>query len=274
MIYLPLRRFLLPAFVFLLLIVIYRSTSQRLHVIPSFIIHHTSETQNGTRILIGPRPARDGNQPLPGDDPRSALEESHYNLWHSSATDAYSQSIQTSPELALLWSCPRKPNQHTDHIRLPSPIQSISMNPPSPHTPEVRQFWNPTIFALPPWSKHPYIMVSRVVTDGSHQDNVICEAYTCYGPTTNRSVAIGERACSHDDVRVLGPAGGLRCATLPVRLNVPSTPAKQCEGKYWGFVDIPGFHDPRIFWSGRGEPLMMINSQYVTTHYSQPSSLS
>ena len=263
MIHLPLRRLLLPAVVFVLLIAIYRSTSQRLHAIPSFIVHHTSETQHGIRVPIEPTPAEHENPISSQDNPASTLEESHYNLWHSSTGDTYSQAIQARPNLALLWSCTRKANQHTHHIRLPNLIQSISMIPRDPQTPEVRKFWNPTIFALPPWSKNPYLIVSRVLTDGTHQDNIVCEAYTCYGPVGKRSIASGEKACSQADLRVLGPAGGLRCATAPMRLHVPPTPAKQCEGRHRDFVSIPGFHDPRIFWSGRGEPLMMINSQYV-----------
>ena len=270
MIYLPLRRFLLPAVVFLVLIIIYRSTSQRLRTIPSFIIHHTSDTQYGTHVFMGSMTPNstlpldnEGQTPL-DENSEPTLEDAHYDLWHGPATNFHSQSIQASPKLALLWSCPRKANQHTHHIRLPNPIQSISLVSPDPQTPEVRKFWNPTIFALPPWSKNPYLIVSRVLTDGSHQDNVVCEAYTCYGPAGKRSIASGERPCSQDDLKVLGPLGGLRCATAAVRLNVPPTPAKQCEGKYQDFADIPGFHDPRIFWSGRGEPLMIMNSQCVS----------
>ena len=73
----------------------------------------------------------------------------------------------------------------------------------------------------------------------------------------------GEKPCAADDIFHLGPAGGMRCVTGPTLLSVPPTPAEYCEGKYNSFVDIPGFHDPRIFWSGRGEPLMMVNSQCV-----------
>jgi len=53
----------------------------------------------------------------------------------------------------------------------------------------------------------------------------------------------------------------MRCVTVPTTLSVPPTPAEKCEGKFGTYVDIPGFHDPRIFWSGKGEPLMMVNTQ-------------
>jgi hypothetical protein len=72
---------------------------------------------------------------------------------------------------------------------------------------------------------------------------------------------MGEKACSKDDVSYLGAAGGMRCETELVILSVPPTPAESCEGKFGAYVDIPGFHDPRIFWSGTGEPLMMVNTQ-------------
>lgn len=74
----------------------------------------------------------------------------------------------------------------------------------------------------------------------------------------------GEKPCTEDDLKLLGPAGGMRCASSPIVLNVPPTPAEQCYGKYGTYVDVAGFHDPRVFWSGKGEPLMMVNTQYVT----------
>ena len=267
MIHLSFRRFLPPAFVFLILIVIYRSSSQSWQAIPSFVVHHRTETQQGTRVSIGqelPNLTSSAIQsPLPIGIP-SAVEDYHYDLWHSSATNGvHSQSISKNPSLAMLWSCTRKPNKHTHHVRLPNMMQNISLIPLKSASPETRQFWNPTIFALPPWSKNPYLLVSRVLTEGLHQENVICEAYVCYGSAGKRSSTGEERPCTQDDIRILGPMGGLRCATVPTRLNVPPTPAKQCDGKHRDYVDIPGFHDPRIFWSGRGEPLMMINSQYV-----------
>ena len=97
--------------------------------------------------------------------------------------------------------------------------------------------------------------------DGNYQQNVLCEANICY-PGSSKHVRPGEKLCSADDLRFLGPSGGMRCATAPVTLSVPPTPAENCEGKFRGYVDIPGFHDPRVFWSGKEEPLMMVNTQY------------
>lgn len=52
----------------------------------------------------------------------------------------------------------------------------------------------------------------------------------------------------------------MRCLTPPLKINIPPTPAEKCEGKWLAFPDIPGFHDPRVFWSGKGEPLILVNS--------------
>ncbi|KAH0538204.1 hypothetical protein FGG08_005173 [Glutinoglossum americanum] len=134
------------------------------------------------------------------------------------------------------------------------------MIPPNPLKDETRIFWNPTIVSLPYWSQNQYLLVSRIVTDGLHQQNVLCEANICYtGSSEGRP--IGEKACSKDDVSYLGAAGGMRCETELVVLSVPPTPAESCKGELGGYVDIPGFHDPRVFWSGKGEPLMMVNTQ-------------
>ncbi|KAL2055037.1 hypothetical protein ABVK25_004859 [Lepraria finkii] len=40
--------------------------------------------------------------------------------------------------------------------------------------------------------------------------------------------------------------------------------AEKCDGELMPYVDIPGFHDPGIFWSGKGELLMMFNTH---SHY-------
>jgi hypothetical protein len=74
-----------------------------------------------------------------------------------------------------------------------------------------------------------------------------------------------QKQCTEDDIGVLGPNGGLRCVVPPVKVQVPSTPAQKCEGLEKGLADIPGFHDPRAFYSGRGEPLLMVvtQSQYA-----------
>ena len=114
--------------------------------------------------------------------------------------------------------------------------------------------------SLPYWSKNQYLVVSRIVTDGNHQENVICEANVCY-IGSGENARPGEKPCTEDDLFHVGPAGGMRCATPPTTLSVPPTPAEHCEGKFADYVDIPGFHDPRVFWSGRGEPLMMVNTQ-------------
>ena len=100
--------------------------------------------------------------------------------------------------------------------------------------------------------------MSRVLTNGNHQQSVICEADFCHGGEGGRD---GERVCQEDDKKLLGDSGGLRCAKPPILIDIPPTPAKHCEGKFGTYIGIPGFHDPRIFYGGRGEILMVVNTQ-------------
>ncbi|KAK0110013.1 hypothetical protein ONS95_002675 [Cadophora gregata] len=163
--------------------------------------------------------------------------------------------------LLHLTTCPRSPNRFTGHIRLPNPLFNISMDPPSTRTEERRTIWNPTIFALPYWADNQYIIVSMVVAHGeAYRRNVLCEASFCR-PKNKRSIARRERICTEDDLRVLGPNGGLRCVTTPIEVDVPPTPAERCSGMEQVMADIAGFHDPRLFYSGRGEPILMVVSQ-------------
>ncbi|KAL8972141.1 MAG: hypothetical protein Q9197_002915 [Variospora fuerteventurae] len=164
------------------------------------------------------------------------------------------------PSLKILWQCPVQANRYTNHIRLPAIVRNITQIPAQPLQPEKRVFWNPTIISLPYWAKNQYLVVSRIVTEGHHQENVMCEANVCY-VGLDQDALPGETPCTEDDLDLLGPAGGMRCASTPIALNVPPTPAEQCYGKYGTYVDVPGFHDPRVFWSGNGEPLMMVNTQ-------------
>ena len=173
------------------------------------------------------------------------------------------------PHLQDLFGCPTQPNRITGHIRLPQVVRNISMTlrgsrEDDDDDDDARDFWNPTVISLPYWSPAQYLVVARILTDGFHQQNVLCEAVACYvGSHEGRGE--GEVPCTADDIERLGPAGGMRCVTAPLTLSVPPTPAEHCEGKFGGYVDIPGFHDPRIFWSGRGEPLMMVNTQLVSS---------
>jgi len=174
-----------------------------------------------------------------------------------------SHNSQRSMPQALLGQleCPRAPNRFTSHIRLPNLLYNISMSPRSAVLREDRTFWNPTIFALPYWAKNQYIIVSMVTPDGEAlRRNVLCEANICH-PKSAASTLTHERSCSEDDLGLLGPSGGLRCMTAPIEVTVPPTPAAKCEGREQVFADIPGFHDPRVFYTGRGEPILMISSQ-------------
>ncbi|KAK2626468.1 hypothetical protein QTJ16_003643 [Diplocarpon rosae] len=161
--------------------------------------------------------------------------------------------------LTDLAACPRAPNRFTGHIRLPNLMYNISMKADTMD--KRRTFWNPTIFALPYWAKNQYIIVSMLTPHGeTSRRNVLCEANICH-PRDQRSVNSRENHCTEEDLELLGPNGGMRCVTPPIAVDVPPTPAERCSGVEQDLADIPGFHDPRIFYSGRGEPILMVASQ-------------
>jgi hypothetical protein len=164
-------------------------------------------------------------------------------------TGTASNAIQLD-HLASLLECKTSPNPHTQHLRIPNIAQNISQ------TPGVQHF-NPTIVALPYWAENQYLVVSRVVTEGFHQESVLCEAKICVKRGDGNRHE-NEKDCTADSG--LEETGGLYCVTAPVVVNIPATPAEQCDGPWSPFPDIPGFHDPRIFWSGKGEPLIIVNS--------------
>lgn len=266
MIYLPpFRRFLLPALILLAVVVFYRSRLSAASL-ESFVINSPPPLKEGVHIPIASLsnhlPAVDfsNNHLLPPQKYFYNYNRNKKLPGNASTLLATNSSLDSN--LGILFKCSRNSNLHTNHIRLPNIVQNISNVPPNSIQQEYRAFWNPTIISLPYWSKNQYLIVSRIVTDGGHQENVLCEANICYiGPSKNAKP--GEVPCTADDLQHLGPAGGMRCVSAPVSLSVPPTPADRCRGKYAHFVDIPGFHDPRIFWSGRGEPLMIVNTQYT-----------
>ena len=266
MIYLPpLRRFLLPALVFVTLVILYRGLPIT-NTLPSFVIHPAPSAPKGIHV-----PFDSLQKPLPvGNASSHHLSPPNHFFYNyddevklpDNKTSALLWQPILDPNLEPLFQCTRKANRFTGHIRLPNIVQNISQIPTGAAKPDPRIFWNPTIIALPYWSEHQYLVVSRIVTDGNHQENVVCMANVCH-TGSGKNAAKGEKACTSEDVELLGPAGGMRCAHTPVKLSVPPTPAERCEGKFQTYTDIPGFHDPRIFWSGKGEPLMMCNTQYA-----------
>lgn len=160
--------------------------------------------------------------------------------------------------LRVLTNCPIEPNRYTRHIRLPNILYNISME--SPKGAETQRYWNPTIIAQPYWAKNQYLMVSMVQTSEPYRKNVICEANLCH-PVSQESGISREKICTQEDLRLLGDNGGLRCVTKPTLIVLPPTTSKICEGNQQILADIPGFHDPRLYYSGRGEPLLMVLSQ-------------
>ena len=257
MIYLPpLRRLLLPAIIILTFIVFYRSSL--VPAFPPLILHSSPAPPQGIRRPI----ASLKNRPLPvfnASNNHLPPPKQYFYSEKSEDNNTIYTSPSLNPALEVLFKCPIKPNKFTNHIRLPNIVQNIS-EIPSGMKSDSRVFWNPTVISLPYWSKNQYLVVSRIVTDGNHQENVLCEANICY-VGSGEDARPGEEPCTEDDLEHVGPAGGMRCVTPPFTLSVPPTPAEHCEGKFGTYVDIPGFHDPRIFWSGRGEPLMMVNTQ-------------
>ena len=263
----PLRRLLLPAIVLLTLIVFYRSSLRVPTSLPSFVLHPPTPPTEGIHVSI----AGLNLQPLPiansSNNHLSPPKKFFYTYkpnGQSSNMTGFSTLSQPilNPQFEMLFRCPAQANHYTGHIRMPSIIQNVSNIPRGAAKAETRVFWNPTIISLPYWSENQYLLVSRIVTDGNFQENVLCEANVCY-TGSDRNARPGEKPCTADDLIYTGPAGGMRCASAPTTLSVPPTPAEECTGKFGTYVDIPGFHDPRIFWSGKGEPLMMVNTQYV-----------
>ena len=269
MIFLPSsRRHLLSAVAILALILIWRSSSSVPTAISSFVLHQPKAPPAGIRVPLTalkhhvlPAVNTSVNHLSP---PSQYFYGSEKNPYSKSSNGTFPETLWLqpilNPYLEVLWKCPLQANRFTNHIRLPNILQNISQIPPQPVKFETRVFWNPTIIALPYWSENQYLVVSRIVTDGNHQENVICEANLCFTKSSD-DTRMGEKPCTDEDLQYLGPAGGLRCATPPARLSVPPTPAERCEGKFGTYVDIPGFHDPRIFYSGKGEPLMIVNTQ-------------
>ncbi|KAK5052148.1 hypothetical protein LTR84_002952 [Exophiala bonariae] len=179
-------------------------------------------------------------------------------------------------------------NTYTSHLRLSAKIHNINLTlalSSTSHDPNSR-FFNPAIIPLPHWSTSggttasaKYVLVSRLVTTGFHQESHICLADICLpdhhlnqrspaASTSNTSspkpaskiLPPDTRPCTAQDSSILGAHGGMRCITEPVKINIPSTPAEHCDAAWLAFPDIPGFHDPRVFWSGKGEPLILVNS--------------
>ena len=269
MIYLPpLRRLALPAIATFTLVVFCRSSLRVPTSIPSFVFHQPPPPPDGIHVPITELKSHSLPMTIASDNHLSPPNHHYYNFnlaaTHRTANGTFTSSRWrhpiSDPNLDILWKCHTRPNKYTNHIRLPSFVQNISQVPIDSLKLETRLFWNPSIIALPYWSKNQYLLVSRIVTDGLYQENVICEANICY-TGSGESPRKGEKMCTEDDLRYVGPAGGMRCSAAPVGLRVPPTPAKQCVGEFGSYTDIPGFHDPRIFWSGKGEPLMMVNTQ-------------
>jgi hypothetical protein len=73
--------------------------------------------------------------------------------------------------LASLPECRLSPNPHTQHLRILDIVQGISQ------TSSIHHF-NPTIIALPYLAGNQYLLVSRAMTEGLHQESVLCEANT------------------------------------------------------------------------------------------------
>lgn len=271
MIYLPpLRRVLLPAVILLVVIVSYRSRLFFPTSIHSFVIHPPPLSPPAIHVPIAglsqaslPISNPSNNHLLPAVKYFYSYTSNtpNFKSLNQSSNDAFSQ-LATNPSLNALFQCSLVANPYTHHIRLPYIIQNISDIPADAMKSDDRVFWNPTIISLPYWSENQYLLVSRIATDGNYQENVLCEASICY-VGKEEYARPGEKPCTPDDIRHVGPAGGMRCVSSPVALSVPPTPAERCEGKFAMYVDIPGFHDPRIFWSGKGEPLMMVNTQFV-----------
>jgi hypothetical protein len=260
MLFLPTSRHrLLPAFALLIFVLFYRSVV-RVPTSMKTIVRYRPRPQIQYGVKIPEEIVHEHFLPFQDRSEGHLWPEQKHYYAYLSPTPGH-----PNPYLEPLLQCRRRPNPHTNHVRLPSIIRNVSQLT-SPHDENAEQKFNPTIIALPPWSPHQYLLVSRVVTEGLHQESLLCEADTCHSSSSTSGQAgpdgrrPSEKNCTADDLEILGSAGGLRCAIPPITISIPPTPAERCEGSWSSFPDIPGFHDPRIFWSGKGEPLIMVNS--------------
>jgi hypothetical protein len=101
--------------------------------------------------------------------------------------------------LASLLVCRLPPSPHTQHLWILDIVQSISQ------TSGIRHF-NPTIIALPCWAENRYLLVSQVMTEGLHQESILCEANTCTLKVDTKRRK-GEGNCQANSN--LGSTGGL-----------------------------------------------------------------
>ncbi|KAK9465514.1 hypothetical protein V1512DRAFT_45987 [Lipomyces arxii] len=107
--------------------------------------------------------------------------------------------------------------------------------------------YNPTIIPLPPTSHFPFLIVARARGSGYAQTSLICEGNY-----------VDERIVNGYGIEI--STRHLGCITTPRELAVPQTPARDCSGVNF-MADLPGYHDPRLFWSAELQPLMLLNQQ-------------
>ncbi|RMD42554.1 hypothetical protein DV735_g2628, partial [Chaetothyriales sp. CBS 134920] len=143
-----------------------------------------------------------------------------------------------NPFLSPLISCPRTANPVTSHHRLPARHLNISLTPPDlPRLPE--RHFNPTFLRLPSWAATSpaakgakYLLVTRKVTKGLHQESFICLADICLPASASSPLSPDTRTCTASDYSLLGQHGGLRCTTTPTRLDIPPTAALRCSAAH------------------------------------------
>jgi hypothetical protein len=92
----------------------------------------------------------------PIDAPVLEEEKTKFDDDAVNEVDAQGVSFRTKipPALLQLTRCPPTPNRFTNHIRLSNLLHNISMSPMMATVEEKRDFWNPTIIALPRWSRN------------------------------------------------------------------------------------------------------------------------
>lgn len=193
--------------------------------------------------------------------PLLPLEDSFVNQYHAQNPLPPVRSYVRR----LFSKCKHQPNPLANHIRLGNvktlSISMVSSDDADHDKIRSNSYFNPAIIPLPAYvttaTSYRYLLVSRLVTKGSHQESHICFSDICGAEPSSRN---GVRSCTPFDTDLLGGNGGMRCITKPEKVNIPPTPSKKCTGAWSTFPDIPGFHDPRLFWSGRGEPLIEVNS--------------
>ena len=149
----------------------------------------------------------------------------------------------------------------TGHTRLPNLLCNVSMEPRSTPNEEKRRFWNPMIVAIPYWAKNQYLIVcshsKMYLTGETFSAKRTFAILNLRNETTSARKFARMRTWKYsvqmeDYVAPVHPSTLTYLQFLHRSVRVWNGVLQIC----LAFM-IPG----RVFYSGRGEPILMISSQ-------------